>query len=74
MFYADLCMELLFAASQKDVSSVSDYGTVKRQIPIYLEISRVCGFAFVEIEAQAKEMAVSEVLNGVESVSQESKS
>jgi len=66
---------LPFAASQEDVSSVfSDYGTVKSvQIPIDRETGRVRGFAFVEMETDAEEMAAIEALNGAEWMSRELK-
>jgi RNA recognition motif-containing protein len=66
---------LPFAASQEYVSSVfSDYGTVKSvQIPIDRETGRVRGFAFVEMETDAEEMAAIEALNGAEWMSRELK-
>jgi RNA recognition motif-containing protein len=66
---------LPFAASQEDVSSIfSDYGTVKSvQIPIDRETGRVRGFAFVEMETDAEEMAAIEALNGAEWMSRELK-
>lgn len=66
---------LPFAASQEDVSSVfSDYGTVKSvQIPIDRETVHVRGFAFVEMETDAEELAAIEALNDAEWMSRELK-
>jgi RNA recognition motif-containing protein len=66
---------LPFAASQEDVSSVfAEYGTVKSvQIPTDRETGRVRGFAFVEMETEAEEMAAIEALNGAEWMSRELK-
>lgn len=66
---------LPFVASVEDVSSVfSDYGTVKSvQIPIDRETGRVRGFAFVELETEAEELAAIEALNGAEWMGREIK-
>jgi RNA recognition motif-containing protein len=66
---------LPFAASQEDVSSIfADYGTVKSvQLPTDRETGRVRGFAFVEMDTEAQEMAAIEGLNGAEWMSRELK-
>ncbi|MBD0361874.1 MAG: RNA-binding protein [Coleofasciculus sp. C3-bin4] len=66
---------LPFAASQEDVNSIfAEYGTVKSvQIPTDRETGRVRGFAFVEMETDAEEMAAIEALNGAQWMSRELK-
>lgn len=66
---------LPLSASVEDVSSVfSNYGTVKSvQIPIDVEMGRVRGFAFVELETEAEKLAAIEALNGAEWMSRELK-
>lgn len=59
---------LSYQVTEKDLEAAfAEYGTVKRvQLPTDRETNRPRGFAFVEMETDAQELAAIEALDGAE--------
>ena len=59
---------LPYEVTNEDLKNVfADYGTVKEvRLPTDRETGRVRGFAFVEMESEAEEVAAIEALDGAE--------